>query len=56
MFLELVSKLKPPSLPSSGSSKEAMFYTTDAINVYIRDHCSLPHIRLLDGDLGLTFL
>jgi len=27
-FLELVSKLKPPTLPSSGSSKEAMFYTT----------------------------
>jgi hypothetical protein len=27
-FLEIFSKMKPPALPNSGSSKEAMFYTS----------------------------
>lgn len=54
-FLEIVSKLKPPALPNSGSSKEAMFYTSETMAAYVRDHIHLPTIRLLEGDVGLTF-
>lgn len=54
-FIEIISKLKPPALPNSSSSKEAMFYTTDTIAVYVRDHIHLPRIKLMEGDVGLTF-
>lgn len=55
-FLELLNKLKPPMLPNSGSSKEAMFYTTETMNIYLRDYVNQPKIKLLEGDLGMTFL
>ena len=54
-FLEIVSKMKPPALPNSGSSKEAMFYTSETMASYVRDYIHMPTIRLLDGDLGLNF-
>jgi hypothetical protein len=53
--MEIISKLKPPALPNSSSSKEAMFYTSETLAAYLRDHSHLPHIKLLEGDLGLTF-
>ena len=55
-FLEVISKLRPPTLPTSGSTKEAMFYTSETITLYVRDQISLPLIRLIEGDIGLTFL
>lgn len=55
-FLELVSKLKPPASPNSASSKEAMFYTLETMTTYLRDFASLPKIKLIEGDFGLTFL
>ena len=54
-FLELVSKLKPLAISSSAASKEAMFYTSDTMTVYLRDYATLPQIKLLEGDGGLTF-
>jgi hypothetical protein len=44
-FLELVSKLKPPMLPNSGNSKEAMFYTNETMAAYLRDHVHQPKIK-----------
>jgi len=32
-----------------------MFYTSETIAAYLRDHIHLPHIRLLEGDGGLNF-
>ena len=54
-FLELIVKMKPPIIASSGSSKEAMFYTAETMSSYIRDFVYLPQIKLLEGDVGLTF-
>ncbi len=54
-FMEIVSKLKPPIMPISNSSKEAMFYTSETITTYLRDHISSPQIKLLEGDVGFTF-
>jgi hypothetical protein len=53
--MEIVSKLKPPIMPISNSSKEAMFYTSETITTYLRDHISSPQIKLLEGDVGFTF-
>lgn len=55
-FLEFIIKLKPPTLPNSGSSKEAMFYTNETMNIYLRDYVNQPTIKLLEGDSGMTFL
>jgi hypothetical protein len=32
-----------------------MFYTSETMNNYVRDHVNLPQIKLLEGDGGLTF-
>jgi len=53
--MEIVGKFKPPLLPSSSSSKEAMFYTSETIATYLRDHISSTQIKLLEGDVGFTF-
>lgn len=54
-FLELIVKMKPPIIHSSGSSKEAMFYTAETMSSYIRDYVYQPQIKLMEGDVGLTF-
>lgn len=32
-----------------------MFYTSETMSSYIRDCVYLPQIKLLEGDVGLTF-
>jgi len=54
-FIDTVIKMRPPILPNSGNNKEAMFYTSETINSYLRDHAYQPQIKLLEGDAGLTF-
>jgi hypothetical protein len=53
--MEIIVKLKPPQLPNSSSSKEVMFYTTETITNYSRDHINLSQIKLIEGDVGLNF-
>ena len=57
-FLELLVKLRPPTMPNStnASSKEVMFYSAETMSIYIRDYAHLPTIRLSEGDSGVTFL
>jgi hypothetical protein len=44
-------------IPSLNTShKEGMFYYSDTFNSYIRDHVFNDEIKLLEGDIGLTFL
>ena len=33
-----------------------MFYYSETITNYMRDYVALPHIRILEGDVGLNFL
>ena len=54
-FIETIVKMKPPILPNSGSSKEAMFYTSETMNLFLREYSYQPQIKLLEGDGGLTF-
>ena len=53
--MEIIGKLKPPMMPNSNSSKEAMFYTSETMTSYLRDNISSPQIKLLEGDVGFTF-
>lgn len=32
-----------------------MFYTSETFTSYLRDHIHLPNIKLIEGDIGLTF-
>ena len=54
-FIDTVVKMRPPILPNSGNNKEAMFYTSETVNSYLRDYAYQPQIKLLEGDAGLTF-
>jgi hypothetical protein len=54
-FMEIVGKLKPLILSNSSSSKEAIFYTSETVAAYLRDHIISPQIKLLEGDAGFTF-
>ena len=43
-----------PSLNTN--HKEGMFYYSETFNSYMRDHVFNDEIKLLEGDIGLTFL
>lgn len=32
-----------------------MFYTSETFTSYLRDHIHLPNIKLIEGDIGLSF-
>ena len=55
-FLECASKLLPPLSHISGTNqKEALFYSPEAIINYSKEAVNQKKIKLLDGDIGLTF-
>ena len=52
-FLELVSKMIPPL---NSNHKEVMFYYSETFNSYMREHIFSDEIKILEGDIGVTFL
>lgn len=42
--------------PLNSNHKEVMFYYSETFNNYMREHVFGKEIKLLDGDVGLTFL
>lgn len=53
LYLEIVSKMIPPF---SNNHKEVMFYNSESFNSYMRDHIFNDEIKLIEGDIGFTFL
>lgn len=44
-------------IPSLNTNhKEGMFYYSETFNSYMREHIFSEEIKLLEGDIGLTFL
>jgi hypothetical protein len=41
--------------PLNSNHKEVMFYYSDTFNTYMREYIGLDEIKLLEGDIGLTF-
>ena len=52
-LLEILTKMIPPM---NSNHKEIMFYYSETFNSYMREHIASQEIKLLDGDIGLTFL
>ena len=52
-LLEILTKMIPPM---NSNHKEIMFYYSETFNSYMREHITSQEIKLLDGDIGLTFL
>ena len=42
--------------PLNSNHKEVMFYYSENFNNYMREHIFNEEIKLLEGDIGLSFL
>ena len=49
----MVSKLIPPL---NSNHRQVIFYSPDTITTYVRDSINLKCIKVVEGDIGLTFL
>lgn len=56
-YIEIASKLIPPhSLLNPAGQKESLFYSPDNIMNYSKDAIFQKKMKLLDGDMGVSFL